>query len=303
MYDIIIIGAGPAGLTAAIYGARALKKVVVFEALNYGGQIITTDKIDNYPALPGVSGYEFAENLYNQTKNLGAEIKFEKVTQITDGEIKEVTTNKGTYKGKTVIIATGCDNRKLRLENEERLTGRGVSYCATCDGALFKNKVVAVVGGGNTALEDALYLCDLASKVYLIHRRDEFRGEEALAEKLKNKNNLEFVFNSNVTKINGEEKLESVEVTDNNGMKKELAISGLFIAVGRVPENENFRKLINLNQAGYIEAKEDCHTNVEGIFVAGDVRVKSLRQLVTAEADGAVAAMEAIKYINRRKNV
>lgn len=302
MEDIIIVGAGPAGLTSAIYARRAMKKVTVFEALSYGGQIVTTLKIDNYPAMPGVSGFDFANSLYNQAKDLGAEIKFEKVIEIKDkGDYKEIITNKDNYKAKTIIIATGCDNRKLRLENEERLTGKGISYCATCDGTFFKEKPVAVVGGGNTALEDALYLCDLASKVYLIHRRDEFRGEESLVNKLSKRDNLEFIYNSNVTKLLGDDKLSSIEVTDNEGKIRSLDVSGLFIAVGRVPENENFRKLIDLNSAGYIEASEDCHTNVEGIFVAGDVRVKSLRQLVTAEADGAVAAMEAVKYINGRK--
>jgi len=299
VHDIIIIGAGPAGLTSAIYGRRALKDVLVFEALSYGGQIITTNKIDNYPAMPGVSGFEFAEKLYNQAKDLGAVIKFEKVLEIKDGDVKEVVTNKGEYKAKTVIIATGCDNRKLRIDREEELTGKGISYCATCDGAFFKGRDVAVVGGGNTALEDALYLCDLANKVYLIHRRDEFRGEEVIVNKLKKKHNLEFILNSNVTKLNGEEKLESIIVSDNDGNERLLDVSALFVAVGRVPENENFRKIIDINNGGYVEASEDCHTNVSGIFVAGDVRVKSLRQLVTAESDGAVAAMEAVKYINR----
>ncbi len=302
MEDIIIVGAGPAGLTCAIYARRAMKKLIVFEALSYGGQIITTSKIDNYPAMPGVSGFDFATSLYNQAKDLGAVVKFEKVIEIKDmKDYKEVVTNKDTYKAKAVIIATGCDNRKLRLDNEEEFTGKGVSYCATCDGAFFKGKEVAVVGGGNTALEEALYLCDLASKVYLIHRRDEFRGEEALVDKLSKKDNLEFVYNSNVTKLCGDDKLSMIEVTDNDGAVRTIDVAGLFVAVGRVPENENFRKLINLNKAGYIEADENCHTNVDGIFVAGDVRVKNLRQLVTAEADGAVAAMEAVKYINGRK--
>ena len=299
MYDIIIIGAGPAGLTSAIYGRRALKKVLVFEALSYGGQIVTTNKIDNYPAMPSVSGYEFAEKLYNQAKDLGAIIKFEKVLEVKDGDVKEVVTNHGKYKAMTVIIATGCDSRKLRIDREDELTGRGISYCATCDGAFFKGRSVAVVGGGNTALEDALYLCDLASKVYLIHRRDEFRGEEALTDKLGKRDNLEFVLNSNVTKLNGDEKLESIIVSDNDGNEKQLDVSALFVAVGRVPENENFRKIIDINESGYVAASENCHTNVSGIFVAGDVRVKSLRQLVTAESDGAVAAMEAVKYINK----
>ena len=217
MYDIIIVGAGPAGLTAAIYGRRANKKVLVLEALSYGGQIINTLSIDNYPAAPGISGFDFATTLYNQAKDLGTEIKFEKVVEIKDNLEKEVITTKGSYKGKTIILATGCENRRLGIDREEELIGKGISYCATCDGAFYKRKDVAVVGGGNTALEDALYLCDLANKVYLIHRRDEFRAEEGLVYKLKEKNNIKFVYNSNVTKLNGEDKLSSIIVTDKEG--------------------------------------------------------------------------------------
>lgn len=301
MYDIIIVGAGPSGLTSAIYGRRALKKVLVFEALNYGGQIVNTLKIDNYPAMPGVSGFDFASSLYNQAIDLGTMVKFEKVINIEDKKAyKVVITNKGSYKSKTVIIASGCDSRKLGIDKEEELTGRGISYCATCDGAFYKGKDVAVVGGGNTALEDALYLCDLSNKVYLVHRREEFRGNDYLVKKLKGKSNMEFVLNANVTRLYGDDKLESIEVTDNDRDKRIINVSGLFVAVGRVPENENFRKIIKINKNGYADASEDCHTNVDGIYVAGDVRVKNLRQLVTAEADGAVAAMEAVKYINNR---
>lgn len=301
MYDIIIVGAGPAGLTSSIYGRRALKKVLVFEALSYGGQIVNTLKIDNYPAMPGVSGFDFASKLFNQAKDLGSEIKFEKVIKIEDKEdFKLVTTNKGSYKSKTVILASGCDNRKLGIDGEEELTGKGVSYCATCDGAFYKGDNVAVVGGGNTALEDALYLCDICKKVYLIHRRDEFRAEKTTLDELKKRDNIEFILNTNVTKINGEDRLDFIEVTDKMGSKRSIDVSGLFIAVGKIPENENFRNIINLNDSGYVETGEDCHTNIEGIYAAGDVRVKSLRQLVTAESDGAVAAMEAVKYINSR---
>lgn len=300
MYDIIIVGAGPAGLTAAIYGRRALKSVLVLEALSYGGQIINTLDIENYPAAAHISGFDFATNLYNQVKELGAEVKFEKVTNITDmGDIKKVATAKNEYETKTIILATGADNRKLGLENEDSLIGKGISYCATCDGNFFKEKDVAVVGGGNTALEDTLYLTDLVNKVYLIHRRDEFRGDPTIVEKLKEKNNVEFVYNSNVTKLISNDKLEAIEVTNKDGSKKEINVSGLFVAIGKVPENENFKNLINLDDSGYIIASEDCHTNIEGIFVAGDNRVKELRQLVTATSDGAIAATEAVKYINR----
>ena len=297
MYDIIIVGAGPAGLTSAIYARRAMKSVLVLEALSYGGQIINTLSIENYPAMPGVSGFDFATNLYNQAKDLGADIKFEKVLEIKDGSLKKVVTSKGSYECKCVIIATECENRKLGLPLEEELTGRGISYCATCDGNFYKGKIVAVVGGGNTALEDALYLSDIASKVYLIHRREEFRGEESTLNLLKKKGNIEFILNSNVTKLVGNEKLEKIIVNDD----KEMEVSGLFIAIGKIPENENFRKLIDLDDNGYIDSSEDCHTNVSGIFVAGDARKKDLRQLVTATSDGAVAANEAIKYINEEE--
>ena len=296
MYDIIIVGAGPAGLTAAIYARRANKKVLVLEANTYGGQIITTNIIENYPANPKISGYDFATQLYNQTKDLGAEIKFEKVINITE---HEVITQKETYKTKTIILATGRDNRKLNLENEEKLTGKGISYCATCDGALYKNKIVAVIGGGNTALEDAIYLSDIAETVYLIHRKETYRADEILVNQMKEKQNIKQILNTTITKINGEKKLESVEIT--NEQTTTLKIDGLFIAVGQVPETENFKKIININEQGYVVAKEDCKTNIENIFVAGDNRTKTLRQLVTATSDGAIAATEAIKYINENK--
>ena len=300
IYDIIIIGAGPAGLTSAIYARRANKKVLVLEAKSYGGQIINTLDIDNYPAEEHISGFDFATKIYNQAKNLGAEIVFEKVTNIKDsGKEKEVITTKNTYKTKTIIIATGSENRKLGIPNEDELVGKGISYCATCDGAFYKGKKVAVVGGGNTALEDALYLSDLAEKVYLIHRRDEFRGSASTVELLKTKDNIEFIYNSNVTKLIAKERLESIEVTNNDGSISNIEIDGLFVAVGRIPENENFAKLINLDNSGYIIAKEDCKTNIEGIFVAGDNRVKEVRQLVTATSDGAIAATAAINYINK----
>ena len=301
IYDIAIIGAGTAGLTAAIYGRRASKSVVVFEAVSYGGQIINTLSIENYPAEPGISGFDYATKIYNQAKDLGAEIRFEKVINIVDGEIKRVVTTKAEYEAKTIILATGSENRKLGVEGEDSLVGLGISYCATCDGAFFKDKVVAVVGGGNTALEDAVYLSDVASKVYLIHRRDEFRGEEALVSQLKSKDNVEFVLNSNVTKLIGVGKLEKIEVTNNDGAKRELEVNGLFVAVGRIPENQNFANVVELDNAGYVVSGEDCHTNKPGIFVAGDGRTKLVRQLVTAASDGAISATEAIKYINSKK--
>lgn len=298
MYDIVIIGAGPAGLTAAIYARRAAKKVLVLEAKVYGGQIVNTLDIENYPAEEHISGYDFATKLYNQAKNLGAEIVFEKVTSIeTNGKQKKVITTDKTYEAGSIIIATGSENKKLGLPNEDQLIGKGVSYCATCDGAFYKNKKVAVVGGGNTALEDALYLTDIAEKIYLIHRRDEFRGEESTVSRLKDKKNIQFVLNSNVTKLNAEDKLESIEITNNDGETKTIKVDGLFVAIGRIPENKAFADLIKLDEAGYIKANEECHTNIDGIFVAGDNRTKDVRQLVTAVSDGAIAATEAVKYI------
>ena len=302
MYDAIIVGAGPAGLTAAIYLRRASKKILVLEAKNYGGQIINTLNIENYPVEAHISGFDFATKLYNQVKDLGTEIIFEKVIDIENNDSeKKVITTKNIYLAKTVILATGSENRKLELDNENELVGKGISYCATCDGAFYKNKKVAVVGGGNTALEDALYLSDIADIVYLIHRRDTFRGDDTTLESLKLKKNVEFIFNSNVTKINANERLESIDVTNNDGTKNNIKVDGLFIAVGRIPENENFAKLINLDKSGYIIAGEDCNTNISGIFVAGDNRTKEVRQLVTATSDGAVAATEAVKYINSLK--
>ena len=299
MYDIIIVGAGTAGLTAAIYARRASKTVLVLEEASYGGQIINTPDIENYPAAAHISGFEFATKLYEQAKELSAEIVFEKVNGIrVNGTVKEVTTDKNTYETKAVILATGSQNRKLELENEKELVGKGVSYCATCDGFFYRKKIVAVNGGGNTALEDALYLSDLAEKVYLIHRRDAFRGESSTVEKLKEKENVEFVFNSRITKLNASEKLESIEVTDNEGKIRTIEVNGLFIAIGRIPQNEIFAELVDLDDAGYIIASENCHTRTEGIYVAGDNRSKELRQLVTATADGAVAATEAVKYLS-----
>ena len=295
MYDIIIVGAGPAGLTAAIYGRRANKSVLVLEAKSYGGQIINTLDIENYPANNHISGFDFATNLYNQAKELGAEIVFDKVVEVTDSKQVITTTNK--YQAKSIIIATGSDNRKLGLSNEQELIGKGISYCATCDGAFFKNKDVAVVGGGNTALEDALYLSNIANKVYLIHRRETFRGEDKTVSQLKAKNNVEFVFNSSVTKLIADDRLNSIEVTDNEGNTRTINVDGLFVAIGRAPETDSYKNIININEAGYIVAGEDCTTNVPGIFVAGDTRTKEVRQLVTATSDGAVAASKAIKYV------
>lgn len=299
-YDIIVVGGGPAGMTAAIYARRAGKSVLVLEAVSCGGQILNTPDIENYPVEAHISGFDFSQKVYEQARGLGAEFRFEKAVEIRDGaEEKTVVTAKGEYRAKAVILATGSMSRKLGLEDEDRLVGREVSYCATCDGNFYRNKTVAVVGGGNTALEDALYLADIAQKVYLIHRRDSFRGEEVNAERLKQRENVEFVYNANVTRLIAEKRLKAIEVTDKRtGETRTIDLNGLFIAVGRVPENNNFANLLKLDASGYAEAGEDCHTATPGLFVAGDNRAKLLRQLVTATADGAMAATEAVKYVN-----
>ncbi len=301
MYDIIIIGAGPAGLTSAIYSSRSNKKTLVLEGKNYGGQIINSLDISNYPAIPHISGYDFATNLYNQAKELGAEIIFEKVLEIKNFSNKKlVITKNNTYETQAIIIATGANNRKLGLPNEEKYIGKGISYCATCDGAFYKEKVVAVIGGGYTALEEVLYLANIAKKVYLVHRNQNFKSLELL-NKLKEKANVEFVVNSNITKINGQEFLESITVTDNSNNEKTLEIAGLFIAIGHNPATEEFSSLIKLDKKGYVVSNEKCHTNISGVFVAGDNRAKEVRQLVTATSDGAISAIEALNYLNEIK--
>ena len=311
IYDIVIIGAGTAGLSAGIYGVRAGKNVLILEEKYYGGQIINTPHVANYPGIKNISGFEFATNLYEQAIELGAEIKYEKVTSITDYEsencnsenynknkLKSVITEENTYNCKSVIIATGAKNRKLGIENENKFTGAGVSYCATCDGAFFKGKDVAVVGGGNTALEDAGFLAGYCNKVYLIHRRDEFRGEDKLVNILKEKNNVEFILNSAVTAIKGNDRVEYIEVKNlvSNEVSN-ITVSGVFIAIGQVPDNEIFKNVIMLDEKGYVKADETCKTNIEGIFTAGDCRTKKIRQLTTAASDGSVAALAACEYI------
>lgn len=299
MYDIIIIGAGTAGLSAAIYGVRAGKSVLLLEAKIYGGQIINTPEVENYPGIKNISGYEFAENLYQQAIGLGAELKYEKAVNIIDNkDTKTVVTDRGEYSCRSVILATGAKNRHLGVEREEELTGAGISYCATCDGAFFRGKDVAVVGGGSTALEDARFLSDYCRTVYVIHRRDTFRGEDKLVQALQVRENVRYVMDSQVVRLNGEEKLQSVTVQ--NKLTKEettLLVSGLFIAIGQEPDNGAFRELAELDEKGYIKATENCRTRTEGIFTAGDCRTKEVRQLATAAADGAVAALAACAYL------
>ncbi|MBQ9321911.1 MAG: FAD-dependent oxidoreductase [Eubacterium sp.] len=299
MTDIIIVGAGTAGMSAAIYGLRAGKSVLVFEATAYGGQIINTPDIENYPGIAHVSGFDFATGLYNQMMDLGAELKFERVTSVEDaGDKKIVRTANGEYEAKAVILATGAKNRPLGLEREQEMIGSGVSYCATCDGMFFRKKDVVGNGGGNTALEDAAFLANYCNKVYLVHRRDAFRGDAAAVKELESKDNVEFVLNANVTKILGDKKVEGVEVTDKlTGETRVIEAQGLFVAIGQMPENTAFQNLVDLDAGGYIAAGEDCLTKTSGIYTAGDCRTKTVRQLTTAAADGAVAALAAASGI------
>ena len=302
MHDIIIVGAGTAGLSAAIYGLRAGKSVLVLEQASYGGQIINTPEIENYPAIQKISGFEFATNLYNQAKNLGAEFAFEKVEGIEDkGQFKEVKTKDKSYEGKTVILATGAKNRSLGVEKEEELVGKGISYCATCDGMFYRGKVVAVNGGGNTAVEDATFLSDYVQKVYVIHRRDEFRADKAEVDRLTSKPNVELVLNSTVKRLESDASgLTGVVVANKDGEERTLKVDGLFVAIGQAPDNQAFSDLVELDGKGYISAGESTLTKTPGIFTAGDCRTKAIRQLATAASDGAVAGLAAVSYINEK---
>ena len=297
MYDVIIIGAGPAGLTSAIYAKRSNKSVLVLEANSYGGQITTANIVDNYPGNAHINGFDFATNLYNQVLELGVDIKFEKAINIKDGKTKKVITDKDTYKCKSIIIAIGVRNRNLDIPGEKEFVGKGISYCATCDGTFYKNKEVVVVGAGNTAIDDALYLSNICKKVYLVHRNETFKASALSVKKLKSKKNVEFILNTNVISINGNKKVESIDIKDNKDNITNLQIDGIFIAIGQIPENNNLIKDIELDENGYIKADENLKTSIDGIYVAGDIRPKSLRQLVTATSDGAIAAVNAIKNI------
>lgn len=300
MFDLIIVGAGTAGLSAAIYGVRAGKSVLVLEGAAYGGQIINTPEIENYPGIKKISGFEFATNLYNQAKELGAEIRFEKVLSVQEKNgHKIVVTKDKEYEAKAVILATGAKNRNLGIEKEQELVGKGVSYCATCDGMFYRGKVVAVNGGGNTAVEDATFLSEYVEKVYVIHRRDSFRADKAEVDRLVAKKNVELVLNSTIKALESDASgLTGILVQDKDGKERQIPVNGLFVAVGQAPDNEAFRNEVDLDGKGYISAGEDCSTKTEGIFTAGDCRTKAVRQLATAASDGAVAALAAVNYIN-----
>lgn len=296
MYDLIIIGAGPAGLTAAIYACRAGLKTLVLEANTCGGQIIVAEKVDNYPAEMHISGLDLSKRLEAQAKEAGAEIEFDEALELIDnGDSKTVKCEDGNYEAKAVIIATGTEPRKLGLENEDSLVGRGISYCATCDGPLYKDKIVAVNGGGYSALGEASYLSNIAKKVYVIHRRCEFRASESMVNKLKEKENVEFVLDSNILSLNADKALKSITISQ-NGETKDLEIDALFVSIGREPSTKAFKNIATVD--GYIES-DQCLTNIPGVFVAGDCRTKEVRQLVTATADGAIAVNEVQKYLQK----
>lgn len=292
MYDLIIVGAGPAGLTAGIYAARAGLKVKIFEKETIGGQISSSPLVQNYPGFVSISGAELSNNLYDQVDNLGVEIELEEVIKIEDGKIKKVITENDEFETKSIIISTGAKYKLLNLPNEKELIGNGIHFCTSCDGAFYKDKNVAVIGGANTAVTNAIYLSKICRKVYLIYRKDKLKCEKTLKNNLEKINNIEVLYNTNVTKINGSTTLESIELNN----KETLNIDGMFISIGMDAQTNLANKLLNLTDDNYIKT-EDCVTNIEGIFVAGDCREKNVRQLATAINDGAIAATNVINYL------
>ena len=304
MYDLIVVGGGPAGLTAALYALRAGKSVLVIEKSTFGGQITWSPKVENFPTIPSISGAELGDRLTSQVLEQGAELELDEVVGVElDGDIKRVKTDfGGTFEAKALIIAAGARPRTLGIPGEEEFMGAGVCFCAVCDGAFYKGKAVAVNGGGNSALQDALLLSDTCSKVYLIHRRDKFRGEARLVEALRARANVELVLNSSVTGLLGQDELSGIVVTDNAGNSRRLDVEGLFVAIGHAPDNGVFSQLIDLDDGGYADSDESCTTKTPGVFAAGDCRRKTVRQLTTAAADGSCAALAACRYIDALEN-
>ncbi len=301
LYDVIILGSGPAGLSAAVYAQRACFHTLVIDEKPFsGGQILDTYEVDNYPGLPGISGFELGQKFRAHADSLGAEFVNEKVKEIrVRGDKKLVVTDKTEYETRALILATGARHRKLAVAGEEKFMGMGVSYCATCDGAFFRGKHVAVVGGGDVALEDALFLARSCEKVYLIHRREMFRGAGILQERVKETENIELVLNSIVQEIRGEEQVSSVLLRNNvDETEHEIAVQGVFIAVGIQPNTIAAEAIVAQDEQGYIIAGEDAKTNIPGIFAAGDVRTKQLRQVITAAADGANAVASVERYLS-----
>lgn len=302
LYDVIIIGGGPAGYTAALYAARAGLRTLVLEKLFAGGQMTQTQKIDNYPGFPeGVDGIMLGMQMAEGARRFGVQtVNAEVLSAELAGTVKRLQTSEGEFETQAVIIATGADHKHLGLERESELTGKGVAYCAACDGMFYRDKVVAVVGGGNSAAADAAVLARVAKKVYLIHRRDSLRADRVYHKPLEDTENLEFVWNSQVTALEGQDRLTAVTVTSSSGTQQ-LEVDGLFVSIGRKPVTELFQGQLELDGQGYIVAGEDTHTNLPGVFAAGDVRTKAVRQIVTATADGAVAAHQAEKYLLTKK--
>ncbi len=300
MVDIIVIGGGPAGLTAAVYARRAGKSVLVLEKDALGGQITWSPKVENYPAVPAVSGMDLGNRMAEQAMDMGAEVEIDEVLRIEDfGSHKRVYGSFGTeYDARAVILAAGAKPRKLGLKREDELVGSGVGYCAVCDGAFFKGQAVAVNGGGNSALQDAVLLSDLCSRVYLVHRRGSFRGEEALVGQLRGKENVEFVLNAVITGLKGDSELSGITV-EQDGVQREIPVSGLFVAIGHEPDLAAFADFLDRDAQGYAASDEGCLTKTEGFFVAGDCRRKKIRQVTTAAADGAVAALAACAWLDR----
>ncbi|MEY8312394.1 thioredoxin-disulfide reductase [Oscillospiraceae bacterium 42-9] len=303
-FDIIIIGGGPAGYTAALYGARAGRSVLLLEKLAPGGQMGTTDLIDNYPGFPqGVKGFQLAMDMKAGAERFGAQTKLEAVTALElAGDVKTVHTKKGGYETRAVILATGAQPRELGLPQERALRGRGVSYCATCDGMFYRGKDVAIIGGGNTAVADALYLSKLCGRVYLIHRRDKLRAPDSQRTLLEQAGNVEFLWNSRAEELLYAERLTGLKtVRVDTGESRTLDCAGVFVAVGQVPETSLLAGQVELDEAGYVVAGENCQTNLPGVFAAGDLRQKPLRQIITAAADGAVAAQMAEEFLQRER--
>lgn len=302
MYDLMIIGSGPAGLSAAVYGKRAgLNLAVVEKNSMSGGQVLTTYEVDNYLGLPGINGFDMGVKFREHAENTGVEFIEATVTGITHKEeCKIVHTDQGDYEARALILATGADHARLGIPGEEELSGVGVSYCATCDGAFFRGRTVAVIGGGDVALEDAIYLARFCEKVYLIHRRDEFRGARILQEEIRNLPNVEIIYHHVARAIEGSEVVEALNIEDvNTKESRRLPVDGVFVAVGIHPNTDLFGELVSCDEAGYILAGEDGSTDTEGVFVAGDLRKKPLRQIVTAVSDGANAAVSAGSYLNK----
>ena len=300
LYDIIIIGGGPAGLTAAVYARRAGKRVLVLEKDALGGQITWSPRVENFPSVLSVSGAELGNRMAEQAMEQGAEVEIEEVSALekTEDGWRVRCLFGAEYEGRTVILATGARPRMLGVDREEELVGSGVGYCAVCDGAFFKGEAVAVNGGGNSALQDAMLLSEICGRVYLVHRRDSFRGEEKLVEALREKENVEFVLNARITALLGEDSLTGITV-EQEGESRELPVSGLFVAIGHEPDNGAFADFMDLDARGYAASGEDCRTRTEGLFVAGDCRAKGIHQLTTAVADGAVAALAACSWLDK----